>query len=425
MKLLNKITLVYLLSTLIVFAIGGVILFDIFKQEIASEEKRHLFEQMKIIRRSIQEGNAISALRNEKIGIDSLGHVNMDERNNYSDTLVWHPWLKRLEPNLKLTAWTKIDSVFYKITLHDIVVESDDIYDGVKKSLARTYLLLLVVIVLLNLLIYIWLFKPFNLTLQKIKDFNLRDGGALDLPYSSTKEFAKLNEFIERMAEKVRKDYQTLKEFTENASHEMQTPLAIAKGKLELLIESDELNSDHLELISAAHNSIAKLSKLGSSLSLLTKIENSEFNSTEEIDLSKELKQKLFDFKELLDLKNICLEQSIEDNIQLNIHPHLADIMLTNLFQNAIRHNLKSGTIWVDLDHLGFTIKNTGKDPEVDPNQLFDRFKKGNQSTDSIGLGLAIIKKICEANDLRIDYIYDNSIHTIKIYFNPNNSGNN
>ncbi|MDN5201042.1 HAMP domain-containing sensor histidine kinase [Fulvivirgaceae bacterium BMA10] len=418
MKLLNKITLVYLLCTLVVFAIGGIITFDIFKQEIALEEKRHLFEQMKILSRSISEGSLPDALNNEKIQIDSLGVLNIKERNVFSDTLVWHPWLKRMELNLKLTSWKKIDSVFYKITLHDIVVESDDIYDGVKKSLTRTYLLLLVVIVLLNILIYVWLFKPFNITLQKIRNFSLQDAESLDLPYSSTKEFAKLNDFIERMTEKVRNDYQTLKEFSENASHEMQTPLAIAKGKMELLMESGKLSNDQLELINAAYNSISKLSKLGNSLSLLTKIENKEFHNTEEIDLSQQVKQILFDFKELLDLKNIHLEQSIEENVRLNIHPHLADILLSNLFQNAIRHNIKSGTIWVKLDHQSLTISNTGVDPDIEPDQLFDRFKKGNQSAESLGLGLAIIKKICDVNNLRVKYDYVDGEHSLVISFN-------
>jgi signal transduction histidine kinase len=154
---------------------------------------------------------------------------------------------------------------------------------------------------------------------------------------------------MDQMIKKIRSDYRNLKEFSENASHEMQTPLAVAKGKLELMLQSKNLDEEQLTLINSAYNSIDHLSKMGRSLGLLTKIENNEFTNLQETNISAIIHNALYDFQELLVLKGISAETNIEEDVVINADPTLMKILIGNLFQNAVRHNIVGGKIILKL----------------------------------------------------------------------------
>ena len=114
-------------------------------------------------------------------------------------------------------------------------------------------------------------------------------------------------------------------------------------------------------------------------------------------------------------LNNLKVDTDVQDDVQIKMHPVLADILWTNLFQNAVRHNVENGKIKIELNDDKLVISNTGDDPEVDPEQLFERFRKAEQSSESIGLGLSIIKRIVDQNHLPITYTYSEEWHRIKI----------
>lgn len=261
------------------------------------------------------------------------------------------------------------------------------------------------------------MFKPFNQTLEKIKNFNIKSLQPTVLGKSGIKEFDILNSFINQMTEKVSSDYKNLKEFTENASHELQTPLAITKGKLELLLQEENLTRDHMDLIESSYESIIHMSKLNKSLTLLSKIENEEFSNKGPIDVSGELKKALADFNDLIKLKNLELETDIQDEVGVENDKTLIKILLNNLLQNAIRHNNEGGKIIVHLTKSTFSIKNTGDDLDIPGEQLFERFKKGNQYEKNTGLGLSIVQKICEISLYEISYNIEKEWHMVTITF--------
>lgn len=415
MKLIFKFTLLFMFISLLVFAIGGVITYREIKQEISIEEQRVLREQLDHTLRIIQRRRPDQPWGRDKVQIVPLGPNSVETEVAFSDTLVMHAWLQRLEPHQKLDVVKEVDGLYYDITLYDLIIEEDDIVDGVKASLVKMYLLLMVVVLVLASLASVWLLKPFNQTLQVVRNFSLRSDKPLQFGQSTTREFRQLNQFLQEMTHKARSDYQSLKEFSENASHEMQTPLAIARGKLELLMESPDLSETQLAMVASAEQAVSKLSRLGRSLSLLTRIENKEFSNTSEVNLTGLVNSLLFSFEELLALKNISIETSLEEHVTLTIDKTLMDIMLTNLIQNAIRHNVSGGKIRITLSHQELEISNTGEPINVPAEQLFTRFKKGQQSGESIGLGLSIVKKICEVSGLGIHYRYHESWHTISV----------
>lgn len=419
MKLVYKITLLYLLISLIVFVIGYTITYEVIKREIDFEQRRFLRERLSSVEKMIERRGLHRRFERDKILILPLdsGYVPVDTTFVYSDTLVMHQSLQRMEPHIKLEVNKKIGDRYYSISLYDIIIEEDDIEEGVRESLIKLYILLIVMVLLLAAIASYFLLKPFNKTLYKIKTLNVRDPEPVHFEHTNTKEFQKLNDFLSEMTQKMKRDYRALKEFTENASHEMQTPIAVATGKLELLLSDEKLDNEQTALVNSAQDSIRRLSKLGNALSLLTKIDNREFENIEDVNLSSLLEQLIFDFKELIELKKLALKKSIVENVQVKMDATLAAIICTNLLQNAIRHNYFGGEIFVSLSDEKLIIQNTGNDMVIDPEQMFARFNKDQQNKESLGLGLAIVKKICEINNFTIEYALEDKKHTFTILF--------
>ena len=188
-------------------------------------------------------------------------------------------------------------------------------------------------------------------------------------------------------------------------------------SKLEVLLDADNLTENQINQISSTHNTIKRLSVLGNSLSLLTKIDNKEFGNVTEINLSETIGNILNEFNELIDLKDIKTQSVIASNILVNGDKVLIEIMLTNLINNAIRHNHEKGNISIHLTTDYLEIENTGQELSLDPAELFRRFKKSDQNSDSLGLGLAIVKRICDLYDFGIHYSHANNYHTLRVTF--------
>ena len=419
MKLFAKSTLFYLLTSFIVFTIGGIVTYNEVKKEVDRETDYYLNETFQRLVGEMQLGKSISVLSNDKVRIDRLDNSMVkDTFRVYSDTISKHPLLNRPEAYRRLTRISKVNGQYYKFDLMDVLIESDDVYQGVTRAFIRLFIFLGLFVIAANTIFFRWILSPFYVSLQEIMFFNVKNKDGVTLPHTNTREFKLLNAFILKMTHNARKDYLTLKEFTENASHEMQTPVAIAKGKLELLMESGELSQDQLYLVQGANHSLSKLSKIGKSLTLLSKIENGEFSDNSTCNLSEVVRQNIDHFRELALLRNIKIDSALTPVVELPMDHALADIMVSNLIKNAIQHNREGGQIYISLNLSRLEVTNTGDAPNVPTEELFNRFKKGQGSSSSLGLGLAIVKKIADINNLKVYYHYADGQHTIRLELN-------
>lgn len=416
MRLILKITLLFMVISSIVILVGAVFSYNSMSREIEKEEQWFLEERVDFLVGWIERHEPKNQIMKEKMIITPLDTLLAETDPVFSDTLVTHTTLQRVEPHIKLDVIKHVKGRAYKIMLFDLIIEQDDIEDAVKDSMTKTYVLLLIVSFLLSLIASYVVFKPFQETLEVIRNFSIKNRSFNKLPTSTTSEFKKLNLFVEEMMQKAQSDYWALKEFSENASHEFQTPISVALGKLDLLLESGELQEDQLGLITSAQDSLRRLSKLSNALALLTKIENKEFSEQTKVNFSNLVKSHLNDFRELMDLKGISLAVSIEEDVMVNGNSTLLEILITNLITNAIRHNLKeSGHIHVRLLPGHFSVENTGCKSTENPSRYFQRFKKGSENPDSSGLGLSIVKQICDQHGFRIDYQIQEQIHNLSV----------
>ncbi|MDX1585524.1 MAG: HAMP domain-containing sensor histidine kinase, partial [Balneolaceae bacterium] len=356
-----------------------------------------------------------------KIGSDDQNLIvralpqQVEPSTSIKDTSVYHDRLQQMEPNLKVTAYRTVEDTSYYISTYGALVESDDITEAVVKILLWILGMQVIGAIGLGFIVSSRLFKPFRETLRKIKNFNLQSREPIQAQETGVEEFDDLNRFVEVMTEKAIADYRNLKEFAENASHELQTPLAILKGKLELLTET-ELTPEQHEYVEASHRSVKKLSRLSESLALLTKIENHEFTETEEINFTELVEESTKSFEEFIKLNGLTVEKDLKE-VKVEMHPVLADILWTNLFQNAIKHNVKGGSIRISLGDNRLRISNTGEPIDIPTEELFGRFKKADTSSESIGLGLSIVKRIADQNGFSLNYTFDEPWHNIEVRF--------
>jgi len=258
------------------------------------------------------------------------------------------------------------------------------------------------------------LWSPFFDTLNKLNLFSIDKNDPLQFQQTRIEEFQLMNNTLELTTRKAKQDYLLLKEFTENASHEMQTPLAIIQSKLDLLIQDEKLSETQSITTQSIYESIQKLSRLTQSLLLLAKIGNSQFEEIATIHLDKIITKKIEAFHELWASENIRVTVSIQD-IPVKMNKALADILLNNLLSNATKHNIPGGSIYVELNITGLTITNAGPERALDNSRLYSKFYTENKNAGNNGLGLSIVKHICDASGFTISYSFRDQQHSFTV----------
>ena len=277
-------------------------------------------------------------------------------------------------------------------------------------------LLLAIGLYFINRRLYRSAWSPFFSSLSRLKQYDFSGEEPIQLNVSRINEFEELNQVITSLIEQVRKDFRNLKEFNENISHEVQTPLAIIRNKMVLLMESSNLNEKELQQIQAVYQETNKLSKIGKTLTLLSRIENQEFRRLEPVDVKAVISNILSNMEEIISFKNLEVSAELQP-VTIECDHIIADILFTNLIKNAVQHNLEGGWIKMRLNEHGLKISNTGAASDVSTEKLFNRFQKGSSATDTLGLGLAINQKICEIYGFQLDYDREGETHTFSLYF--------
>lgn len=418
MKLVDKFTLWFLGVMVIIIPIDSVITYQSIKREIdkaAVERLKHVNVRVagQVGRGEIPQEYTQGC----KIKVAPMNTAGPADHYEITDKDVTHdPELKDNDRKITVTSYHTINNKYYKITSGDYVSRSEQILAGLQISIMWKLIILISLVVLTARLASRFVLAPFYGTLKKLQRFNLKTRKKLVLPPTRIKEFKELNCFVGKMTDKAADDYDSLKEFAENASHELQTPLAIIRSKLELLSES-EIKGEQAVLITDMQNAVDKLTRINRSLVLLSRLENNEYETEEEVSFSKCTQEAMNSFGDLIALKSLSLECTIDPDVDVRLHASLADILLNNLISNAIRHNIRNGCIEVALNRQCLVIKNTGNLPEGPPEDMFQRFKKGSQCNNSIGIGLSIVKQICEMNSFEISYHYASERHIVEVSF--------
>ncbi len=253
---------------------------------------------------------------------------------------------------------------------------------------------------------------------QALEDFDADEPTKVVFEDSPFPIFNELNEYLVELIDRIRTDFQAHKQFTQNASHELQTPLAIIKGHVELLLQSPNIGEKEVQSLALVLQNANRLSKINSALILLSKIEHQRFVDTERVDFAVVADEVLSNFYDLIQIHNLEIRKEYSGKFEVNMSSTLAEILIANLVQNAIRHNVEEGYIKIKIDSGDFSITNPGEVLDIKPEALFKRFLRKSDAEESLGLGLSIVKRICEQSNLEVFYKHVKGQHTLQIQKN-------
>ena len=250
--------------------------------------------------------------------------------------------------------------------------------------------------------------------LETLEEFDVDEPQPVQFEKSSFTIFNELNEHLIEFINRIRENYQANKQFTQNASHELQTPLAVIKGQVETLLQSPNIGEKEIESLASVLQNTNRLSKLNSALILLSKIEHQRFSDTKIICFNEVFDEVLHNFKDIINIREIKIEKSYVDTFSIEMSETLAEILIANLIQNAIRYNTES-KIHIHISNKEVIISNPGKALTVNPQVLFKRFQREATLEESLGLGLSIVKRICDQSALEISYIFEKGMHSLRV----------
>jgi len=418
LRLLNKITLNLLAISLFVFLIGMVAFYFMLRQQVDQNINLELKKREISLNKEFDAAHTSakpSVNLSDTIIITRIFHPRANEQ--FSDTLLFNQETNQYEIYRQLGFVKKI--------------QNNDYYIQIFKALEETDRLIIRIVILMNLLIILIIltliivnrhssrqdWKVFYDTISKIKHYDVNSHEDFALQHSDIKEFEDLNRVLVSMTERIKSDYLNLKEYIENASHEIQTPLAIINSKMELLLQSGDMKEKQYKTVADAYEASNRLSRLNKTLILLAKIENRQFPESKPVNPSIMINHQLESLEDLIHSKKIKVVKRMDNEITVPMNPYLAEILLVNLIKNALRHNIVGGELNIELTKEHLRIANSGAPLQFDPKILFKRFHTSSTTPESLGLGLSIVEKICTMYGFIINYSYQNSMHVMKVDF--------
>ncbi len=415
MKLFTQYNRINLLATIIIFLLSSCAFYALLRYILIDQ----VDESLRIEQREVQDYIARYNRLPEPVQVKDQATQfstadNHPVKKHFKTVKLYDTFEKENHPFRQYTFNVKVNNQQYQATVSKSLEGTDDLTKAIIFITLGTLLLILVASTIINRIVLKKLWQPFYNTLAVMHGFKLGQKEELHFPETNIAEFSFMSNVLEQTTRKAEQDYLLLKEFTENASHELQTPLAIIQSKLDLLIQDEQLSQQQSQAALAAFEAIQKLSRLNQSLLLLAKIGNRQFEQTSDVNLKEKIEEKLLQLEDLIQSNELTVSAQLE-NSSIQMNAALADILLNNLFSNSIRHNKKGGGIGIRLQPGQLVVSNTGAEQALDPIRLFTRFYKGSSAGSQNGLGLSIAHQICEVSGCHLSYHYENGLHQFRI----------
>lgn len=419
MRLLNRTLIILILSALLIAGFSSIVEFYWVKNKIEQRVDSRLFREKTYIKeqlKNIHPENGFSynterasvkfLTKNNTVVKDSLFYDEILDENN-----------EKTNYRILLT-YVNVKNQNFKVEIRKEVEETKTFIQGIYVTFLITLISIFFIFILLKYFLLKKAWSPFFNTLHKLQISDFQNNHIQFDKHVKIKEFRDLNHELNVLADKVYDEFQSQKTFTENVNHELMTPLAIIRGKLELIIQSENLKEQDLKLVSDIFITIERLTKLNKSLVLLSKMDNHQFDDKASINVQELIDEILNSLEDQIRSQEIKVRKKYDADIDLNMNEMLAYILFANLIKNAIFHNKESkGFITIVLNKNKIEFSNSGKNNNYTQLNIFERFVRENPSEDSIGLGLSIVQKICELSNINIQYSQEKDIHSFRLIF--------
>lgn len=415
MKLLAQILRYQIIASLSVLFLGAILFFVSVRYLIDDEVNKELINSQVKVSWQLKHIDTLPVYILQLGDSLQLDAVRFPARTLLRERLLYNQSENKYQPYRQLVFYERVEGQWYRVTISKLLAQRQQLMDAVVVTVTFIVALLLISLLMLNNWLSKRVWRPFYKTLSALDRYQLERHEVLEFPDEETEEFNQLNQSVMQLTKRLAATYQNLKEFTENASHEIQTPLAVILSKIEGLFQDETLTESQLVTLSEVSEAANRLSRLNQALLLLTKIENRQFLAgTEPVNFLPIINRKLRDLEDLIAQRQITIKTELEPTGPI-MHPALAEVLVNNLLTNAIRHNLQNGNIFITLSDGKLAVRNTGNPVNGNPAQLFERFRKESTQSASLGLGLALAKTICEVNGQMLTYEIENDWHILTV----------
>ena len=420
MKLIYKVTIRLSLALLPIMLLWAAVFYYSMVNEINDEADDSLEDYAELIVMRTLTGRELPSMgdgTNNTYAIEPLPEGELHTASmQYEDRQVYIPEKRETEPARVLTmVFLDSEDRAYRLTVSTPTFERTDLLESMLWHLIVLYIILVITIMAVTALVFNYSLKPLYALLRWLDNYT-PGKGVEDLPQTkSSIEFRKLTLSARNTIERAESHLEQQKQFIGNASHELQTPLAILGTRIEWLIDNTQLTEEQFAELTKMRQSLHRLVRLNRTLLLLSKIENGQFPDKKSIDIVELIENELEIYNEVYADKEIACSTTMPTAFIAEMDESLATTMITNLLKNAFLHSPEHGNIEVSITGRTLTISNAGE-AALNSDQIFNRFYTSGKSG-STGLGLALVKSITDYYGFKLCYSYSNSKHSFAVTF--------
>ena len=409
MKLTTKTSLSFISLSTIFFLIGSVFMYFAVRVILADDLSSRLYQMQGNFIDNLNSKNDINSASNQHVFVNESFVINTTQ---FSDTVLIEN--DKYVLYRKICFYHNLQNKIYKVEILQSQAQTDLLIWRIVILNVALAMVFFLIIFFLNQISVKRGLKVFYSTVSKLENFNISKPELMYFENAEIDELKKLTEVLKKMSIKISSDFNEQKEYTENVSHEIQTPLAIISSKADELLQSENLKKEEMEQLEIIMNTTTRLAKINQALILLTKIDNRFYTDISVISIDKIIHEKLDFFSDLILEKKIILKTNICNTLEFKMNRYLADTLFLNIIKNAIMHNNINGSMNILLEGNILQIINTG--PKLSNKEnIFKRFVRSSNK-DSLGIGLSIVKRVCDFYFIDINYSFD-TVHRFNLNF--------
>ena len=419
MKLTHYISIRYIGVTLLVMLVSIPVFYLVIQNVLTHNIDEHLKDRQIVITEKLEHSrhgeipNFQDGLIIEKNQFPLLNEKNFTEN-------IYNKEENEVESFRVLQFPVKTAVFHYNVKISESLVETEDLLKSILSLLLSMFGLLTLTLLFINAKVRKNIWKPFYETLDQLKNFRIDETESLHLEKTKINELNDLNNSLNKLSATNKKLFQNQKEFTENASHELQTPLAIIQNNIELFWQTEPISEPQSKILNDISLANSRMARLNKALLLLSKIENKQFNNIQQVHFSPIVTHFFQNYQEQIKFKNLSVRTDFSESFILKMDFSLAEILVGNLLLNALKYAPKNSLVEVVFSKDSMSISNAAEGFALEEQTLFKRFQRQNQQENSTGLGLEIAKQIAVSSGLLLKYQFENKRHIFILFGNEN-----
>lgn len=348
--------------------------------------------------------------------VDAL-YAATHEHLRYHDENVYIPEQREHEPaRVLISIFSDAEGNFYELTVATPTFEKDDLFEAVLWWIVVLYVALLIIVLTVTMIIFRRNLQPLYDLLHWLDAYR---PGARPSPVpnnTNVKEFHRLGIALQQAVERSEELFERQSQFIGNASHELQTPLAIIGNRVEWLLDSPTITEEEAGELFKIQKTLSRAVRLNKTLLLLTKIDNGQFPESTEVDLVQLIMDSVESYGDVYASHELRMTHTLPAEFKVTMNESLAATLVNNLVKNLFLHTPQGGEAHISIIDRTLTISNTGSEP-LDGERIFERFYQPSRKRGSTGLGLALVAAISRYYNLRLEYFFTDNKHRFEVEF--------